>query len=202
MSDGGRRMTKGKWISVVLAVVVAFVGYSAWDIWSFGSTRHVVQTDAAIVLGAEVWADRPSAVFEERILPAIQLYQSSQVRKLIFTGGKGERDAVAESEVARRYAIDRGVDPDDIFVETRSVITEENLRYAREIAEAAGLKTFTIVSDPLHMKRAMTIAEDLGMEAYSSPTPNSAYRSMTTKVPFFLRERFFYMLYVVTAPVR
>ena len=40
------------------------------------------------------------------------------------------------------------------------------------------------LSDPLHMKRAMLLAEDTGMEAYGSPTPTTMFRSLKTKLPF------------------
>ncbi len=52
-----------------------------------------------------------------------------------------------------------------------------------------------IVSDSLHMKRAMLLAEDAGINAYSSPTPTSRYVSLRTKIPFLARETFYYIGY-------
>lgn len=52
-----------------------------------------------------------------------------------------------------------------------------------------------IVSDPLHMKRAMLMAKDCGIEAYSSPTPTTRYRTLRSKLPFLAREEFFYIGY-------
>lgn len=57
--------------------------------------------------------------------------------------------------------------------------------------------TAIIVSDPLHMKRAMLMAKDYGIDAYSSPTPTSMYRSIKTKLPFLAREEFFYIGYSI-----
>ena len=54
-----------------------------------------------------------------------------------------------------------------------------------------------IVSDPFHMKRAMVMAEDYDMNAFSSPTPTSMYRAWKTKVLFLLREDFFYIGYKI-----
>jgi uncharacterized SAM-binding protein YcdF (DUF218 family) len=59
------------------------------------------------------------------------------------------------------------------------------------------LETALIVSDPLHMKRAMLYAHDLGIRAYSSPTPTSLYRSWRTKLPFLMREEFYYAGYSI-----
>jgi uncharacterized SAM-binding protein YcdF (DUF218 family) len=187
-------------LRVILAIAVsffAFISYSAFSIWSFSDEIQLVETDVAIVLGAAVWDDGPSPVLRERINHAVWLYENHYVGKIIFTGGKGEGDKYAESEVARDYAIENNIDPEDIMIETKSEITEENLKYAYKIAVENNLDTFTIVSDPLHMKRAMLMAKNIGMDAYTSPTQSSAYRTLDTKVPFFLRELFFYVGYIL-----
>lgn len=45
------------------------------------------------------------------------------------------------------------------------------------------------------MKRAMLMAKDCGIEAYSSPTPTTRYRTLRSKLPFLAREEFFYIGY-------
>ncbi|UFJ41249.1 YdcF family protein [Brevibacillus humidisoli] len=187
---------------VILVLIAAFVGYAAVDILSFRTKNQLVKTDAAIVLGAAVWGDQPSPVFKERINHAIWLYRNGYVHHLIFTGSRADPSQPAESEAARTYAISHQVSPADILIETKSRTTEENLQYAYAIATENGLHTFTIVSDPLHMKRSITIAEQVGMEVYASPTPTSAYKSLRTQLPFFLRELFFYTGYLLTLPFR
>ena len=179
-----------------------FICYSAISIWTFGNKNELVKTDAAVVLGAAVWDDEPSPVLRERINHAIWLYENDYVEKIIFTGSKGKDDAYAESEVAREYAIQNNVNAEDILIETKSKITEENLKYAYELAQEQNLHTFTIVSDPLHMKRAMLMANDTGMEAYSSPTQSSVYKTLKSKVPFFFRELFFYIGYIFSLPFK
>jgi len=52
------------------------------------------------------------------------------------------------------------------------------------------------------MKRAIFMAKNMGMEVYSSPTPTSAYQSLNSRIPFFLRELFFYVGYVLSLPFR
>ncbi|MFI8687604.1 YdcF family protein [Rossellomorea sp. NPDC077527] len=183
-------------------IFFVFVSYSAFSIWTYGDKVQLVKSDAGVVLGAAVWDGEPSPVLRERVNHAIWLNENHYVDKIIFTGGKGEGNKYAESEVARDYAIENNVDPDDILIEKKSKITEENLKYAYEIAVENNLNTFSIVSDPLHMKRAMLMAEHTGMDAYSSPTPSSVYKTWGTKVPFFLRELFFYVGYVFCLPFR
>jgi len=149
-----------------------------------------------------VWGDQPSPVLRERINHAIYLYKNGYVKKVIFTGGKGSEDDFSEAEVARGYAIENGIGEEDILIETKSKITEENLINAYEIASMNKLKTFTIVSDPLHMKRAIVIAKDIGMQAYSSPTPSTLYNSYKSKTPFLFREVFLYIGYRCSSPFR
>lgn len=181
-------MIKKSWFRLVFAIItifLIFIGHSAFSIWSFSDNVQLVKTDVAVVLGAAVWDDEPSPVLRERINHSIWLYENDYVDKIIFTGGKDSGDRFAESEVARDYAIKNNVNGEDIFIETKSRITEENLRYACDIAKKNNFKTFTIVSDPLHMKRAILMAKNTGMEAYSSPTQSSAYKTLNSKIPFF-----------------
>ena len=189
-------------VFAIIIIFLLFIGYSAISIWSFSNKNELVKTDAAVVLGAAAWGDEPSPVLRERINHAIWLYEHGYVEKMIFTGGKGKDDNYAESEVARDYAIKNNVNAGDILIETKSTITEENLKYAYEMANENNLNTFTIVSDPLHMKRAILMAKDTGMEAYSSPTQSSVYKTLKSKVPFFFRELFFYIGYIFSSPFR
>ncbi len=94
-----------------------------------------------------------------------------------------------------RYAIACGVAEADILIEELSTITEENLFYAKALMDEHGLNTAILVSDSLHMKRAMLMATDFGIDAVSSPTPTSMYRSLKTKLPFLAREECFYIGY-------
>ncbi|WP_077212527.1 YdcF family protein [Bacillus dakarensis] len=191
-----------RFVFLIICFIFIFIAYSAFSIWSFGQKVQLVKTDAAVVLGAAVWNDEPSPVLQERVNHAIWLYENGYVNRIIFTGGKGDGDKFAESEVARDYAVKNNVNPDDILIETKSKITEENLRYAYDIATKENIETFTVVSDPLHMKRAILMAKNTGMEAYSSPTQSSAYKTWNSKIPFFIRELFFYTGYIVSLPFR
>lgn len=162
----------------------------------FGSVRQDKPADVAIVLGAAVWGDVPSPVFEERIKHSIDLYQNGIVKKLIFTGGFGEGDSFAESEAARSYALTQGVPEEAILVEAFSTVTFENLIEAQKLMEANDFKTAVLVSDPLHMYRSVDMAQDLGMDVYTSPTPTSRYRTWRSKTGSLVYEAFFYTVYL------
>ncbi|WP_420849661.1 YdcF family protein [Peribacillus tepidiphilus] len=187
-----------KWI---LVIGMMFILYNAAEILYYSKVvENDVKADAAIVLGAAAWNGKPSPVLEGRINHAIELYQNKTVDKIIFTGGKAAGEKLSESEASKLYAMSKGVSEGDIFLETQSTITEENLKYAKELAEKENLKTFVIVSDPLHMKRAIVMAEDLGLAVHSSPTPESAYKTYKTKIPFFLKEWIYLTGYQILSP--
>lgn len=170
----------------------------AFLIWDFGSRDHAVKSDCAIVLGAAMDGNAPSPVFEERIRHAINLYQAGFVRKLVFTGGTGAGQSHSEGSVARAYAIRHGVPAGDILIEEVSRTTRQNLTEARWLMRGSGLVSAILVSDPLHMRRAMLMAGNLGIKAVSSPTPTSRYRSAGTRAVFLAREIYFHHHYLVT----
>lgn len=190
-------MRAGCWFACILLAWTLSQGYA---IASFAKHMEERQADGIVVLGAAVFGERPSPVFAERINHAIQLYKEGYAPTIIFTGGRGAGDDLAEAEAARQYAIQRGVQPDDILVETRSRTTEQNLFFARQLARQHQLRTLIVVSDPLHMRRAMLIARDMGLDAYSSPTPTSRYQSPLTRFRFLIRETHYYTRYLLRRP--
>jgi uncharacterized SAM-binding protein YcdF (DUF218 family) len=189
-----------KIVLVICSTLLLAVGLLALSIYSYRNTASDVQADAAIVLGAAVWGNELSPVFRERVNHAIELYRSGRVRKLIFTGGQGNQDEEAESVAARQYARQRGVPAGDILIEDRSHTTYENLLYAKQVADDHGLNKVLIVSDPLHMKRAMLMARDMGMEADPSPTPTTRYQSVKSQAGLLAYETYYYIGYLLHRP--
>jgi len=186
---------------ILAGLLVAFLVWICTTgvmIWNYGKEDHSNTSDCIIVLGAAAYGTKPSPVFEERIKHAIYLFQQGHSSTLIFTGGRGEGASHAESEVGAAYAIAAGVPEAAILTETESRTTQQNLVKAQALMVEAGLKTSIIVSDPLHLKRASIMAEDLRLDAVTSPTPTSRYRTLWTKLGFLLREVYFYHHYIVT----
>ncbi|WP_459990899.1 YdcF family protein [Methylosoma difficile] len=199
-SFGGYRLKMGFFwkkialpIGILSTICVCLLG---WKIFSYSSVSSPASADVAVVLGAAVWNGKPSPVFQERINHGITLYRSGRVKYLIFTGGIGNGDDKAESDVARLYASQQGVPMAKILTEHISRITYGNLFEADRIMKAANLQNALIVSDPLHMKRAMKIAEDMGIQAYPSPTPTTRYQGWRTKASSLLYEVFFYIVHI------
>lgn len=185
-------------ISLLIAfLVVLYTIITAVQIVQYGKLDSKTKCDVAIVLGAATSGEEVSPVYRERIDHGIWLFENGYVDYLILTGGVGEGNEKSDAYVAKQYAIEKGIPDQAILIEERSTITEENLKYAKAIMDAHSMDTAIIVSDPLHMKRAMLMADDYGITAYSSPTPTTMYKSLKTQIPFLAREVFFYIGYSV-----
>lgn len=185
-------------MAIAALICLIWIAVAGKRIWIGPQSSTALSGDAAVVLGAAVDGNRPSPVFRERIRHGVTLYHAGRVRKLIFTGGAGQATEPAESIIAKRYALRHGVPEDDILIETSSKTTRQNLLEARRLMFGSGLRSALLVSDPLHMERAMLMAADLGLNASPSPTPSTLYRSWRSKVPFLAREVVFYSYYLAT----
>lgn len=160
-------------------------------IWQGPEEPADPKADYALVLGAGVDGDRPSPVFAARIDHAIDLLRHGRVRAIIFTGGKSDEDSLSEAEAARDYALAAGVPASAMMLESLSRTTFQNIGFAHQAFLTAPEPRLLLVSDPLHMRRAMQMAGEFGLEAQPSATPTTRYRSLSTQVPFAMRELYF-----------
>ena len=186
-----RLRTLLKWLLVALVIWCGGIGAT---IIRRAATDETRKADVAIVMGAAAYGEKPSPVFEQRIAHGVALYKNGTVKKIILTGGFGDGAAMAESEVARRYAMEQGVPDRDLLLEKKSRTTLENLEQARDLMKTHGLSEALLVSDPLHMERSARMMHDLGVTAFCSPTPTTRYESAMAKAGFLVRE-----IYAITA---
>ena len=190
------RLNKKRKILVIFCLV--FILYIIWNTASicvYSFSDETCEADVAIVLGAATYDGEVSPVYRERLNHGMILYEQNYIEKIVVTGGYGEGNEESDACAAKRYLEKKGVPGTDIILEEESSITQENLENAKKLMDEKGYKTALIVSDPLHMRRAILLARDTGMETYSSPTTTTMYRSLRTKLPFLAREVFFYIGY-------
>ncbi len=191
-------MKKKYVLATMLGVTIAWLTILGHDIWQFGTVDQATKADCIIVLGSAIEDDRPSPVFEQRIQHGIQLHKKGFASTIVFTGGIGDRERYSESRIAQNYAIENGIPASQILIEEQSRTTQQNLAEAQAIMQHKQFKSAIIVSDPLHMKRSILMAQDLGMTVFSSPTPTSMYRSWKPQTEFLIRELYFWHHYRVT----
>jgi uncharacterized SAM-binding protein YcdF (DUF218 family) len=189
-----------KTVLVLLSAIAFAACLLAWRVYSFRNTTSDGPADAAVVLGAAVWTKEVSPVFRERINHAIDLYRKGRVRKLIFTGDQGNSGEPTEASAARDYALQSGLPASDILIEDKSHTTYENILNAKQLADTHGIREVLIVSDPLHMKRAMTMARDVGLIAHPSPTPSTRYQGLRSQLGLLMHETYYYIGYLLRRP--
>jgi uncharacterized SAM-binding protein YcdF (DUF218 family) len=191
-----RRGVFGRLWRLCLLVLLWLCGVAGWIVYIGARDQAAgddVRADTVIVLGAAAYDARPSPVFEERIRHGIALQQRGLAPTLLFTGGFGGSGArFAESQVARRYAVRHGVPVNAIMIETVSRNTRENLREAATLMRQRKMTRAIVVSDPLHMARALRLCREIGIECLGSSTPTSRYRSFATQWRFLLAEVYFF----------
>ena len=191
-AGGKRRRGVFGWLwRLLLLALLWLAAVAAWIVW-VGQRDQAAAADAIIVLGAAAYDARPSPVFEERIRHGLDLYQRGYAPVLIFTGGYGNGARFAESQVARRYALKHGVPESAILIESSSRTTRQNLEQARKLMQQRGLHRVIVVSDPLHMSRALRLSHELGIDALGSSTPSTRFRTVQTQWRFLLQEVYFF----------
>ena len=186
------------WLGLLCALWLG--GVAAWILW-VGERDQAAPADTIIVLGAAAYDAAPSPVFKARIEHGLHLFDDGLAGTLIFTGGYGGGGArFAESQVARRYAMRQGVPETAILIESTSQTTYQNLFEARRLMLEHGLQRAIVVSDPLHMARALRLCRGLGIDALGSPTPSTRFRSFRTRWEFLAREVYFFHRDLVVSP--
>lgn len=200
-SRGGARRLLRKPLRALLGLLAIEAGWllvNAAQVLHFATIQHApCAAQAAVVLGAAVWTDRPSPVFEARLRHGLELYQSGQVQRVVLTGGLAEGDRLAEAEVGRAFMRAAGVPDEAIAIETASWTTWSNATNAAPLLGEVGAGRVAVVSDALHLRRATAMFEALGFEACPAPTPYTRYQSWRTQAPFLAREAFFLQVWQV-----
>lgn len=194
MSAGRRRRGAGwgTWLlRLLLLALLWLLGVAAWIAWT-GQRDQAAPADVIIVLGAAAYHKNPSPVFKERIRHGLDLYQRGYAPVLLFTGGYGNGAPFAESQVARTYALQHGIPDSAILIEAVSRNTQQNLVQARRLMQEHNLHRAIVVSDPLHMSRALRLSRRLGIDAVGSPTPSTRFRTVQTQWKFLLQEVYFF----------
>ncbi|MDZ4815139.1 MAG: YdcF family protein [Verrucomicrobiota bacterium] len=185
-----------KRLGIIILVVLDLVFFAfIWrgsSIYYYPDLIAPKKADAAIVLGASIWNDKPSPVYQERLNHAVTLYKAGHTDHLILTGGAPKGLVHSESMVGKDYVMSQGIPAERILIETNSFNTWGNLVEAKRAGDATGLKTYLLVTDPIHTRRSLQMGRDLGLTLWPNPTPTTKYKSIKSKLSFSVRETWYY----------
>jgi vancomycin permeability regulator SanA len=158
---------------LVLGVVLVgalVVGGTSFRVWQVARDDDRTTADVVIVLGAAQYAGTPSDVLEARLEHAKTLYDEGVAPYIVTTGGNQPGDTYTEASAGVRWLAEHGVPQDHVLAVGQGNDTLGSLRAAADKIHERGWRSAVIVSDPWHSLRARTIASDVGLDAWTSPT--------------------------------
>ena len=134
------------------------------------------ETATVLVLGSKASGRTPSADLWARINAAADYLNKNPKASCIACGGKGKGESASEASIIRENLVRASVDVNRIYLDDKSVNTEENISNALSIVRENGLNgKIAIVTDEYHEFRACAIAKKLGTESYAVPAQTPPY---------------------------
>lgn len=122
-----------------------------------------MDADCVMVLGCGLFdAETPSWLLQNRLDKGLEVFALGAGRKLLMSGDHG-RKGYDEVNVMKKYAVERGVPGDDVFMDHAGFTTYESMYRARDVF---GVKKMVVVTQRYHLYRALYLAHNLGIEAY------------------------------------
>ena len=148
-------------------VVPAFLSFRVCHVASLDARTP---PDAIVVLGAAQYDGVPTPVFQARLEPAADLYEQGVAPHVITVGGSQPGDRFTEAGSGRAYLTELGVPPEVIVAVETGSNTIGSLEAVALTVRDQGGRSVVLVSDPTHSYRARMMAEDAGLDAWTSPT--------------------------------
>ncbi|MBE6731239.1 MAG: SanA protein [Ruminococcaceae bacterium] len=150
-------------VVVLLSLNSVVVNGQASKIISPEEAYKMENADCILVLGCGVKDNGvPSDMLRDRLIRSVDLYKNNAAPKLLMSGDHGKTD-YNEVGTMKNFAIDSGIDSEDIFMDHAGFSTYESIYRAKEIF---GAEKIIIVSQEYHLYRALHIAESFGLEAF------------------------------------
>lgn len=180
------KLGPGGLASLLLAFATNLLGLGLPVAWRL---RHVLRqaarddrgpADAILVLGRQLDGDEPSPVFRARLAHAAELWRAGLAPRVVVAGGITGASSRSEAAVGRDLLAALGVPRDCVWLEEHSQHTLENLWYVRQTLRREGLSRLLLVSDPLHLARALAMARGLALDVVASPAKAAPPRPGTT----------------------
>jgi len=169
-----RRVIQSFGVSIAVGLIYFLV--SLLQVWDMGRSDDRQPVDAIVVLGAAQYDGRPSPQLQARLDHALILWNLNLASYIVVTGGKQVGDRFTEAAAARKFFESKGIASDSIFEENTGKTTYASLLAVSQVASDHKIAKVVIVSDPFHQLRAKLIAQEVGLDANSSPTRSSVIR--------------------------
>ena len=169
-------------VAVFIYLVVTFV-----QVWRASGRDEARKVQAIVVLGAAQYNGRPSPVLRARLEHAADLYRRGLAVHVVVTGGRRSGDRITEATASANFLTRHGVPEDDILREVEGRSSWQQLAAAANFLKRRGITRVLLVSDGFHAARIAAIADELGLDGYTSPAPGSPIQG-AAKLPYMGRE--------------
>lgn len=167
---------KYKWGKILMnAIAVIFILGVVYVVFLTGLIIHADHTkptadSTVIVLGCQVRGNTPSLMLANRLDTAYDYLTENPDAVCIVSGGKGDGENLSEAQCMFNYLTNKGISPERILLEDKSVNTKENIKFSKEIIEENNLSTNTaIVTDIFHQYRASKLVKSNNLVYGSVP---------------------------------
>ncbi|HKR51845.1 MAG TPA: YdcF family protein [Pseudonocardiaceae bacterium] len=165
------------------------VGGTLFRVWQVARVDDRDSADVVVVLGAAQYDGRPSPVLGSRLDHAARLWRDGVAPVIVTVGGRRDGDTYTEAEAGRNYLTFYGIPQAAVVPVGEGSGTLESMRAVARRASTEGWHTAVIVSDPWHSLRARTMAGDLGLAAWTSPTRSGPIvQTRTIQAQYIVRE--------------
>jgi uncharacterized SAM-binding protein YcdF (DUF218 family) len=182
-----------RFLLAVLLGVIVVVTWTAFQVWWVARGDDHPRSDVIVVLGASQFDGRPSTVFRARLQHARALYEDGVAPRVVTVGGSAPGDRFTEAAAGARFLTDRGVNALAVG-EGRNTL--DSLKALEKEMTAHGWSSAVLVTDPWHSLRSRRMAQDLGIDAETSPSRTGpAVRDRATEFRYVWRETAAYLYY-------
>jgi len=183
-------------IAAVLLVVIAVPLYAVALTWHAANNPLNRNADVIVVLGAAQLDGRPGEVLQARLDEAKRIYDLGLAPRIITVGAGAPGDRTTEAASGKYWLTTNGVKSKNVTaleVGRDTWVSTENYVKFMKIKK---MKDVIIVTDPFHCRRAMTMANDLGVVATCSPVQTGPNSLDNSGKRYLIRETGAYLSYV------
>ena len=172
-----------------LVVALVLVAGTAVRVWQLGRVDEREAVDMIVVLGAAQDDGRPSPVLRARLQHALELYREGVAPRIVTVGGAADGDAFTEAQAGEQWLVENGVPGRAVLAVDEGSDTYGSFEAVAGVAEQRGWESAVLVSDPWHSLRSRTMADDVGLEASTSPTKRGpVVQTRETQLRYIVRE--------------
>lgn len=150
---------------VCALTVLWYIGFAVFlltELWivSGGREREEYAVEWLLVLGYHTENGVLPPEGAARVKRAAEYLRKYPETRAVLTGGGS--GTLSEAAVMMRALCEHGIAPERVFLEEKSSITAENLRFSRELTGECG--AVGLVTSGFHLRRAVLLAKKAGYE--------------------------------------